>query len=232
MKKLTALLLLVALVCSLCVFAPSAAALSEEEEALYTKYADLIALLEAEEYDTAMDTIWGMMPAAEYEEVVLTPENLFDYYDLVNDEPYIERDSTGAITYIWPGNLLLRIKEEYQGRIDFEQSMVTVGVTAKRTLYRAKVDWETGEITLGDKIDSDLRKQMKKSGLFEPTLDTSESGNYSIYLGGDGFYFKHPEYKTWWRSSLTPDLKKAKAYVAEFSDLEVVRVEGSLFVSK
>ena len=230
MKKLVSLCLLIALICSLCATGASAAALSPAE--LYEKYAPILDALEAEDYDAALDEIWGIMPAVEYEEVVITPKNIFEYYEVVTEEPYIERDSTGAITYIWPGNYLLRIKEDYKDRVDWEQSMVTVGVTAKKTLYRAKIDWETGELKLGDKIDSDLRKNLKKSGLLETKLDTTQSGSYSIYLGGDGFYFKHPEYKSWWRSSITPDLKKAKTYVATFSDLEIVRTEGSLFIAK
>ena len=94
MKKLTAFILLIALVCSLCVFAPSAAALTEEEEALYTKYADLIALLEAEDFNAALETVTSMMPATEFEEITLTAENFFDYFEIATEN----RASNGTQT--------------------------------------------------------------------------------------------------------------------------------------
>ena len=233
MKRLLAFVLLIAMICSVCVFAPSAAALSEEEEALYAKYADLIGLLEAEDFDTALEMVYGLMPAVEYEEVTITTENFFDYYEVVTDDPYIERDSTGAIVSIWPGNLVFKLKEEFYKRgLDWENSSVTAGATAKKTLYRAKIDWETGEITLGDEIDSKVRKELKKIGMFDPTVDQSETGNYSIFLDGSGFIYKHPEHKSWWGGSADPSLGKTKLYVCEYSDVELVMAKGTLFIAK
>ena len=235
MKRLLAFILLVAIVCSLCVFAPSAAALSEEEEALYTKYADLIALLEAEDYESALGFVWDMMPAAEYEEVVLTEENFFDYFEIVPGDPYIEKTSSGEIKSIYPGGLYLALKEEFVDRLDWENSGFSVGVTAKKDLYRAKINWETGEITLGSEPDADVKKAVKKLDWFEPKVDTrvdeSETVYYSYYIDADSFYFKHPKYKAWNSGMAEPDLD-TKYYQVVYRDLEISGVEGSLFIKK
>ena len=232
MKKLTAFILLIALVCSLCVFAPSAAALTEEQEALYTKYADLIALLEAEDFNAALETVTSMMPATEFEEITLTAENFFDYFEIATEEPSIERNSDGSIKQIYPGWLALKLKEDFVNRLDWENSTLTVGITAKKDLYRAKIDWETGEVTLSGKSDSDVKKAVKKLDWFEPKVDVQVSEiYYSYYLSGDGFWFKHPTYKGWSSGFAEPDLK-AKYYQVVYRDIELVSVEGTLFLAK
>lgn len=231
MKKLVSFLLLVALVCSLCAFAPSAAALSEEEEALYTKYADLIALLEAEDFSGALDTITSMMPATEYEEIALTAENFYDYFEIVTEDPNIEKNSDGSIKQIYPGSLILKMKEDIVNRVDWENSILTVGITAKKDLYRAKIDWETGEITLGDESDSDVKKAVKKLDWFEPKVDVQVSElAYMRWLSGDGFWFKHPTYKGWSSGFAEPG-SKTKYYQVVYRDIELVSVEGTLFLA-
>ena len=230
MKKLISVLLLIALFCT--AFAGSAFALTEDEEALYAKYADLIGLLEAEDYDAALESIWSMMPATEYEEVVLTPENVLDYFDIITGEPQIEKDSSGNIKRIWPGGLLLVMKEDVINRLDWENSSLVLGVTAKKDMYRAKIDWETGEITLGDEKDSDVKKAVKKLDWFEPKVDEQIDGVYSMYyITSDAFWYKHPQYKSWSSGYAEPDLN-AKYYQVVYTDIEVVNVEGSLFLSK
>ena len=235
MKRLLAFILLVALACSLCVFAPSAAALSEEEEALYAKYADLIALLESEDYEAALEAVYGMMPEPEYEEIVLTPENFFDYFEIVVAEPNIDRASSGEIKTIFPGNLYVRVKEELSEKLDWQNSHVVFGVSAKKDLYRAKIDWETGEITLGSEPDADAKKAVKKLDWFEPKvdqlIDMSEMFYSSYYIDGDAFWFKHPEYKGWSNGWAEPGMK-TKFYQVVYRDIEVVSVEGSLFLKK
>ncbi len=235
MKKLTAFILLAALVCSLCVFAPSAAALTEEEEALYTKYADLIELLEAEDYEAVLEAVWTMIPEPEYEEVVLTPENFYDYFEIEVAEPNIERSSSGEIKTIFPGSLYVRVKEDCYDVLDWENSHVVFGVTAKKDLYRAKIDWETGEITLGSEPDADAKKAVKKLDWFEPKvdqqIDMSETIYSSYYIDGDAFWFKHPEYKGWSNGWAEPGMK-TKFYQVVYRDIELVNLEGSLFIKK
>ena len=114
MKKLVSLCLLIALVCSLCATGISAAALSPEE--LYEKYATVIDALEAEEYNTAYNEVWGMIPIEAFEVVELTKDNFFDYYEIVKGEPTIERASSGKIKSVTPSSFQVALKE---GRQEF-----------------------------------------------------------------------------------------------------------------
>lgn len=231
MKKLISVLLLIALFCT--VFAGSAFALSEEEEALYTKYADLIALLEGEDYEAALEAVQAMIPEPEFEEVVLTEENFFDYFEIVSGDPYIERYAGGSIKTIYPGGLELRIKEDFAKRLDWENSTLSVGITAKKDLYRAKIDFETGEITLADSSDSDVKKALRKSvSWFESKVDTHVDGVYSQYfLANDPFWYKDPTYKDWWGIEAAPGVK-AKYYQVVYRDIELVNLEGTLILAK
>ena len=230
MKKLISVLLLIALVCT--AFAGSAFALTEDEEALYAKYADLIALLEAEDYSAALDAVTAMMPEPEYEEVALTVENFFDYFEIVTADPYIERDSAGVIKTVYPGGLQLRMKEDFAKRLDWENSTLSVGITAKKDMYRAKIDFETGEITLGDSSDSDVKKAVKKLDWFESKVDTHVDGVYSLYtVANDPFWYKDPTYK-YWNSGWAEPGVKAKYYQVVYRDIELVNLEGTLFLAK
>ena len=230
MKKLISVLLLIALFCT--AFAGSAFALTEEEEALYAKYADLIALMENEDYEAAYEAFQAMMPEPEYEEVVLTEENFFDYFEIVTAEPYIERDSAGVIKTVYPGGLQLRMKEDFAKRLDWENSTLSVGITAKKDMYRAKIDFETGEITLGDSSDSDVKKAVKKLDWFESKVDTHVDGVYSLYtVANDPFWYKHPTYKSWSSGWAEPGVK-TKYYQVVYRDIELVNLEGTLFLAK
>ncbi len=227
MKKLVSVLLLIALFCT--AFAGSAFALSEEEEALYTKYADLIALLEAEDYNAALDTIWGMMPAQEAEEVVITLENFFDYYEESVNEDYIERDAEGKITSIYPGDVIYTLKEEYANRLDWENSSVTIGVTGKLSLLRVKFDWETGERTVGDKADKSIRKAAQKYADFSSDISVQASGAGILYLNTDRcFYgFSSSDLRM---VGMAESGSKLKYYEAVPSELEVINAEGTLYL--
>ena len=235
MKKFVSILLLIALVCSLCATGVFAAALSPEE--LYEKYADVIDALEAEDFDAAFEAVSALVPEKEYEEIVLTEENFFDYFEIVVDDAHIERNSSGKIKYIYPGNLVVKVKEEYYDLLDRENSTAAFGVKAKKDLYRAKIDWKTGEIKLNDSKDDDVKKEVKKLDWFESSVNTfvdmAPNGRfYSTYfINGDVFFFKHPQYKAWISGRAEPDLD-VKYYQIVYRDIEVVNLEGSLFIAK
>ena len=161
MKKLISVLLLIALFCT--AFAGSAFALTEDEEALYAKYADLIALMENEDYEAAYEAFQAMMPEPEYEEVVLTEENFFDYFEIVTAEPYIERDSAGVIKTVYPGGLQLRMKEDFAKRLDWENSTLSVGITAKKDMYRARSISRPARSRLGIRVIPTSRRLSKNS---------------------------------------------------------------------
>ena len=50
---------------------------------MYEKYKSIIDKLEGENYDGAIEEIQAMKPAPAVQEVEITPENFFDYYDIV-----------------------------------------------------------------------------------------------------------------------------------------------------
>ena len=231
MKKLISVFLLIALFCT--AFAGSAFALSEEEEALYTKYADLIALLEGEDYEAALEAVQAMIPEPEFEEVVLTEENFYDYFEIVTAEPYIQRYAGGSVKKIYPGGLELWPKVDIIGRLDWENSTLSVGITANKDLYRAKIDFETGEITLADSSDSDVKKALRKSvSWFESKVDTHVDGVQPWYsLANDDFWYQDPAYKDWCCGSAEPGVK-AKYYQVVYRDIELVNLEGTLILAK
>ena len=67
---------------------------------MYEKYKSIIDKLEGENYDGAIEEIQAMKPAPTVQEVEITADNFFDYYDIVYDENNIERDSDGNIITI------------------------------------------------------------------------------------------------------------------------------------
>ncbi len=227
MKKLVSVILLIALVCSLCATGVFASALSPEE--LYEKYAPVIDALEAGDYDAAYEAVWDMRPPVEYEAVEITLENVNDYFEFGTRASDITRYSDGTIKSVWPENMGVRMKEGIPARVDWDNSHVDLTVTGKQTLYRAKVNFETGEITLGDKMDSKDRKELKKIGMFDPDLNETLSGIYSGYYFGGSFYYKHPEYKGWWMGSAEPGVK-TKYYAPVLSDLEFASASGTLYL--
>ena len=227
MKKLISVLLLIALFCT--VFAGSAFALSEEEEALYEKYADLIALLEAGDYTAALDSIWSQMPAQEVEEVVITTDNFFDYYEESVWDDYIERDADGKITSIFPGDTVYKLKDEYASRLDWENSNVTIGVTGKFVVHRVKFDWETGERTVGDEADKSIRKAIKKYANVDMDISVQTSGADTLFLNSGRMFFGFSSSDLRMAGNAEPGTK-FKFYETIPSELEVVNAEGSLFL--
>lgn len=233
MKRILALILLLALVCSLCVFAPTAAALSDEEaEALYEKYGPILDALEEGDYSTALDAVWEMKPPIEFEPVEITPENVYDYFEIGLDNPRIERFSDGSIKEIWPGSVYLALKEDFTRRLDWENSNINVTVKGKKALYRAKIDWETGEVTLGDKMDSKVKKDMKKHfDWFQFNIEEQIQEIFSkYYFAGDAFIYKDPKDKYWTMNPAVPGLD-AKYYQSVYSDVEITAASGTLYLA-
>ena len=229
MKKFVSLCLLIALVCSLCATGVSAAALSPEE--LYEKYATIIDALEAEDYSTAYKEVRDMIPLEAFEAVEITKDNFFDYYEIVKDEPTIERDSSGKIKSVTPGNFLISLKEEYWDRLYGDRSSIKVRVKADKSFARAKIDWETGEITVSSKTDSDVKKALKKLEWVETKLDSSLDSVFSWWsVGWNTFYYKDSQYKYWTTGEAKPGLD-VKYYQAVYSNVEVSEVSGTLYLA-
>ena len=122
---------------------------------MYEKYKTIIDKLEGENYDGAIEEIQAMKPAPTVQEVEITADNFFDYYDIVYWENQIDRDANGKITSIsrvddWFDFML---KDEYLLDTDQDNS-VEIGVTCEYDLKKIEnVDPETGEIVYGDAPD-------------------------------------------------------------------------------
>lgn len=229
MKKLVSLCLLIALVCSLCATGVSASALSPEE--LYEKYATIIDALEAEEFSTAYKEVSDMIPIEAYEAVEITKENFYDYFEIGPGESNIERYSSGKIKSVSPGGLRVLLKEELWDRLDWQNSSLHLRVKGSKDFARAKIDWETGEITVSDKKDSDVKKALKKLGWVETKLDESIDGTFSWWsVGWDSFYYKDPQYK-YWNNGQAESGKDVKYYQAVYSNVEVEEVSGTLYLA-
>ena len=238
MKKFVSLCLLIALVCSLCVSGVSASALSPEE--LCEKYAPILDALEAGDYDAAMDGIDALVPVLDYEPVEITAENFYDYFEIKASDPqsitYI--DGTTAIR---PGFLQVSMKEGVAERFKYDGSTLTVGVKAKKDLYRAKVDFENVTVTLGDKMKSDTKKEMKKdASWWESKVDTQinvfyEMDGHTYYnyiLASDYFMyqFKSSGYKYWTNGPAEPGSKN-NYYQVVYTDIELVNAAGTIYIA-
>ena len=234
MKKLISICLLTALIFSLCA---SAAALTPEE--LYEKYAPVIDALEAGDFDAAAEALGDFLPEIEYEEVKLTEENFFDYFEVTTSDPQIERRASGEIKYIYPGSLAVIMKEEYYMRLDWENSTASLKVQAKKTPYRAKINFETGEINLGDKASDDVKKEIKNLEWYDSKvnasvdLSTGKGGFYSSYhLDGNGFFYKVKESGwSYWSSGFARPGIDTKYYQIVYSDCKVSDVKGTLYLA-
>ena len=232
MKRILALVLLLATVCSLCVFAPTASALSEEEtDALCEKYAPVLDALEAGDFDAALDAVEEMKPPVEYEAVEITTENFLDYFEIQQMDPRIERYADGSIKRVWPGSAGVAMKEGIAERVNWKDSKLKVSVKGKYTLYRAKIDFETGEITLGDKMDSKTKKEFKKQvSWFDLDFTEQIEAVFSYWYFGGSFCYKDPEYKYWTMNAAEPGVK-AKYYQPVGSDIEISKASGTLYLA-
>ena len=114
---------------------------------MYEKYKTIIDKLEGENYDGAIEEIQAMKPAPVVQEVKITTDNFYDYYDIVYRENNFERDSEGNITKIdkWDYLFSFRLKDEYT-LDENEDNKIVIGVTGDYDLKKIEdVDFETGK---------------------------------------------------------------------------------------
>ena len=162
--------------------------------------------------------------------IELTPDNFFDFFQLVLSDPYIERNSKGKIKWVSPGSYRLELKPEYKDRYNYSKSdEITIGITGTAYFHRAKIDWKTGEITISSKADKDVRKAIKKNHTV--TLDTQVTGHSSFYVAGAYLYHREKIWKTyyWYSGSAKPgtDYK----YYQSVWKVTVENVSGSIYLN-
>ncbi len=244
MRKLVSICLLIALICSLCATGVSSFALSEEE--LLEKYGPLIDALEAGDVDSATNEFFALLPSeedepddsenAEAETIELTVDNFYDYYELC----YVpgtdfSRDSKGNITSIWPGQYEFVLKDEYRDRYsydNFENNGITLGIVAKESsIYRAKIDWETGEVKHGDKVSKSVRKDIRKDCKYSVAkIDKQITGYDSFYVCQANFFYLYKSSGFKWWSNGWPEAGDNNKYYIDTWKVEVVNVSGTLIL--
>ncbi len=164
--------------------------------------------------------------------IELTPENFFDYFELVLTEPYVERNSKGKIKWIDTGSYKLQLKPEYEDRYNWSKSdEITIGVTGKAYFHRAKIDWKTGEITVSSKANKDVRKAIKKDSYISTSLDTQLTGHSSFYVVGSTLCHKEKLYGShyYWSSSSAKPGDDYKYYQSVWK-ITIENVSGSIYL--
>ncbi len=246
MKKCLMFILLFALCLSLIACGQSAQPVQEEPspaqpepskgDLMYEKYSSIIDKLESEDYQAAIDEISAMLPEPEITEVTITPENFYEYYELVPMDPYITKDAGGKILEIWPEFAQQFIlKTEYRDRLIYEGSNVEIGVTADYSMRAVTVDWNTGEVLLGEEDFPDIKAAIiaeyaKYGSSMEESLSTTVNGVDSLYVqvgGIGGSCYTKNEYG-WGPGLFDQNYNGQDMYAAKLVNIQIVRAEGTL----
>ena len=207
---------------------------------MYEKYRTIIDKLEGDNYDGAIEEIQAMKPAPVVLDVEITEDNFFDYYEIVYLENSFDRNADGKIVSIDRRDyeFEFRLKDEYQ--LDPEQdNTIEIGVTCEYDLKKIEdVDFETGEITLGEETYEELEDNISSqhdSWTTEGTASLSAtckgSDKISCYdvptlcafrWSGPGVTFSGP-YNP---QDITPDDKDGYVFVPV--NIQITRAEGTL----
>lgn len=149
--------------------------------ALLEKYGDLLAALEAEDYEAALEDILGRMPVPEepvYAEVVITMDNWTTYFEL---RPYEEctYNDFGELTFMRSGYALY-LKEEYLPLLKEGGADVSFRVGATAEYWEA--DFETCA-----RIEGGSMGQVEEEEITPKVIDcrmTADSKNYVCTANG------------------------------------------------
>jgi len=180
-----------------------------------------------------------MKPEPVVQEVEITTDNFFDYYDIVYQENQIDRDSDGKIVSIrkWDNSFSFQLKDEYtlDGN---KESTIVIGVTGGYDLKKIEnVDFETGEITLSDQKFDDYEDQIvefTKEWTDEDSTQLSVTceGSWMLQCGNtpmvidDRWVNRENEWVEYYE--ITPD--DYEGYVFVPVDIQITRAEGTLHI--
>lgn len=130
MKKLFSAVCISAVLLTGCSSGPS------KGDQMYEKYGKLIDALEAGNYEESLKAFMEYVPQPETEEVTLTKDNLFDYYELVV-EPHYDKDAHGNIKSM-SEYYKLQLKPEFEKNATFTSlaNMGTVGYEFQNKCFR------------------------------------------------------------------------------------------------
>lgn len=273
MKKVVALILALSMVFALCGCGESAtqeqiseektapnAELTEEEpslkEQLYDKYKDLIDKMEAEDYEGAIDVIISYVPSdyfqttseAEQEimEVVITPENFLDYYDIVYGDATNEKDAFGNITRVDYGKnrYWFELKPEFRATVQYsyyQTDSIEIGVECDYELHHVdSIDWSTGEVFLSEEVYEDYMSQIVNAGWLKDTqtkIGGASSTETGIdFIGGANSYIAiYPfwSFSSGWTNGNHPSPDDSRDYYVFVPiNITIVRAEGVLRIKQ
>lgn len=206
---------------------------------MYEKYKSIIDKIEGENYDGAIEEIQAMRPAPVVQEVEITPENFFDYYDIEYRENDIERDSDGKVTKINKRGYSFHFELKDGYLLDTnEDNTITIGFTGDYDLKKIEnVDFETGEITLGDDVFDKYKDEIVESakewtGEDSTLLSVTCEGSWSLSFDNRPrvvsarWVNKENEWDEYYE--ITPD--NYEGYVFVPVDIQITRTEGALHI--
>lgn len=207
-------------------------------EQMYEKYGSIITKLEGQNYDGAIEEIEAMKPEPVVQEVVITPDNFYDYYDVVYRENDISRDSDGRITriYKWDNEFSFVLKDEYK-LDENEDNTILVGVTGDYDLKKIEdVDFETGKITLGDEVFNEYKAEIVESNKEwtndgSSLLSVTSEGTDVIQCNASVVVVERWNNKEYgWTSYLDITPTDYEGYVFAPVNIQISRAEGILHI--
>ena len=144
MKRIACIIVALILCISLCACGTSVPEPTPNPaEVLYEKYSGIIDALEAEDYETAVAKIISMVPEPEYEEIVITPDNFWDYCEYREDFSK-SKDSFGDLKVDYSSiSCGFALKDEYAQRLETKkQSKIALAFLADSVFEMAEIDAE------------------------------------------------------------------------------------------
>jgi hypothetical protein len=208
-----------------------------EEMILYRKYSSIIDALERGDYEGAIGQITEMMPATpepEVRVVSITPNNFFDYYEIVDmqpDELTYSYDAYGKISAINPylGRFTIRLKPEYT-LAENRESRVTMGYTLKYVTYDlVDVDFESGTYII-EKNEADKRTV---NLLCDEEIESrTVEGSEEFWVGWTGFAMCGSGNSTTTGGLFAIERDKHYDYFKFVlpTDFQLIRCEGTLYL--
>lgn len=135
-----------------------------------------------------------------FEEVQLTADNFFDYYEL-KDVTEVNYSAFGALEYIYVGKEF-SLKDEY-GLDPVFDSNVNIEFYSKRAYKNYEIDSENETYTIGEKVGND------RSGTGSKTYQ----GSRVTSLCGDGYMLTPPKGDTFFYEELKPTKVQGTLYL-------------------
>lgn len=214
-----------AAVCAAFLFAGCSSSYSKGDQ-MYEKYGKLIDALEAGDYDCSVRAFNEYLPQPETEEVTLTKDNLFDYYELDVDVEY-RRDDRGRVRTMLE-SVFLKLRPEFENIAVIENGHISYEYVYRCYLI-SEMDPEEGTYVCAEAelppslsyMSDDLKLQSESNGLYETGFvcfyDYVNMASYGPHRGV--LIFEDPE-------------EYSAHYVLEPSDITFTDVRGTLKIRK